>query len=100
VIAAAWKEKFLHQEIQMTQYRKFITGVLVALAVFALSSCEFLGGALTGGAVGGVGGYELGKSQGTAQEKVNQDQAEIQQQRQEINSQQQEIDQLKNQENE
>jgi hypothetical protein len=47
-----------------------------------------------------VGGYALGKSQGTAQEKVNQDQAEIQQQRQEINSQQQEIDQLKNQENE
>ena len=84
----------------MTQNHKFIKVALVALGVFALSGCEFLGGLLTGGAVGGVGGYALGENQGTQQEKANQEQAQIQQQRQVINSQNAEINQLKNQDNE
>jgi hypothetical protein len=84
----------------MTQNHKFIKVALVALGVFALSGCEFLAGTLTGGAVGGVGGYALGKDQGTQQEKADQEQAQIQQQRQVISSQRAEINQLKNQDNE
>jgi hypothetical protein len=81
----------------MMQLSKSIKAGLVALALFSIPGCAFLGGAAVGGAAGGVGGYELGKSQGTAQEKQTQAQAESQQQQLEIKSQQQEIDQLKNQ---
>jgi hypothetical protein len=90
-------EVSLYQEIQMMKLRKFIKGAVVALGLFALSGCAFLGGAAVGTAAGGVGGYELGKSRGTADEKLTQEQAESQQQQQEIKRQQQEIEQLNHQ---
>ena len=81
----------------MTQFRKFTKGALVALTLFVLSGCAFLGGAAVGTTAGGVGGYALGNSQGKADKKVTQEQAESRQQQQEIKSQQQEIQQLSHQ---
>jgi hypothetical protein len=91
------EEVSLYQEVQMTELRKFIKGALVALELFALSGCAFLGGAAVGTTAGGLAGYELGKSQGTADEKLNQGQTESQRQQEEVKSQQQEIEQLNHQ---